>query len=1001
MAKFKNQPRYDSWSLLPGNLSMHAIAKCLLGLSCLFLLAGTSWPQSVTSQTPAQELLAKGKQVYTQEGPRAALPQFEEALKVFRSSDDRHNEAVTLGLIANCQRKLGNLDEALEYAQQALRMKEGLGERAEVGKTQNQLGLIYWERADYSPALQHLQQAIEIASNVADKELEGAARNNLGLVLDERGDYKHSLEQYRQALDLHRASHFERGEGDTLGNIGGVYLLLGKFREALPYYRQALQISERLGLKPASSDDLGNIGLCLAGIGDVDGALASFDRALRIAREAGLAKEEADWHKGKGATLVGLGRYDAALREYAAAEQVYQHSGLQRELVGALNETGGIYELLGDGISAEIRFQRALQLAQKIGNTAGESASLLALGDLERRRKRNDAADAYFGLALGRARAAGDEGSTIAVLNQLAQNEIDRKHYESALQSALEASQVAERSGNAPAMAQSQYVLGEVQRSRTELHKALEAYVAADVLQKQLRDPELGWRVQYGRGQTLEALGKTDDAIGAYKNAIRIIEETRSAISEERYQAGYIEDRYQVYVSLVELLLKLGKLDDAFFYSEKLRARAYFDQLGANTPIVKDSGARQHTQELGEQIRALRHSIQKEYSLPEKERRGAALELYSAELDRAEREYQGLLNNSQSSAPDSGAPWQTIPPSAEIRHLLPPDTALIEYVVGKKTVSILFMTAASVVGIPVSITSENLSSRIELLRDLITERNPEWVQPAEGLSALLVDPLRIAGYLGKIHQLLIVPDGVLNYVPFAALPTGRARFLGDEFTIAYMPSAVTLVRHPVGTSRGRALLAMAPSEAHLPNTTAEARSIGNIFPRTSRVVTGKAATETLFKQVAGNYDYLHLATHGSLNRNAPSLSALELEPDDQNDGRLELHEIVAMKLHARLVTLSACETALGKGYFTETPAGDEFVGMTRAFLSAGGDNVLASLWAVNDESTRVLMVRFYRHLVESGPTEALAQAQRELRQSDPRYRDPYYWAAFVMVGPAN
>jgi len=351
--------------------------------------------------------------------------------------------------------------------------------------------------------------------------------------------------------------------------------------------------------------------------------------------------------------------------------------------------------------------------------------------------------------------------------------------------------------------------------------------------------------------------------------------------------------------------------------------------------------------------------------------------------------------------PRSGAPPQTIPSAAEIRHLLPPGTALIEYVVGKQTVSILLMTAASIVGMSVSITSENLSSRTELLRDLITARNPEWVQPANGLATLLVNPLRIAGYLGKIHRLFIVPDGVLNYVPFAALPTDRTWFLGDEFTIAYLPSATALIREPAGTTRGRMLLAMAPSEAHLPNTTAEVRSIGNVFPRTSLVVTGKAATKTLFKQVAGDYDYLHLATHGSLNRSAPSLSALELEPDDQNDGRLELHEIVAMKLHARLVTLSACETALGKGYFTETPAGDEFVGMTRAFLSAGGDNVLASLWAVNDESTRVLMVRFYHHLLESGPAEALAQAQSELRQTDSRYRDPYYWAAFVMVGPTN
>jgi CHAT domain-containing protein len=193
---------------------------------------------------------------------------------------------------------------------------------------------------------------------------------------------------------------------------------------------------------------------------------------------------------------------------------------------------------------------------------------------------------------------------------------------------------------------------------------------------------------------------------------------------------------------------------------------------------------------------------------------------------------------------------------------------------------------------------------------------------------------------------------------------------------------------------------MAPSRTHLPNTAAEARSIGGLFAGTSRVVSGNGATETLFKQAAASYDYLHLATHASLNRNAPSLSALDLQPDSQNDGRLELHEIAGMKLHAQLVTLSACETALGKGYFSETPAGNEFVGMTRAFLGAGSRRVLASLWAVNDESTRLLMVSFYRNLLRNGAADALSDAQRELRRN-PKYRHPYYWAPFVMVGSIN
>jgi CHAT domain-containing protein/Tfp pilus assembly protein PilF len=962
---------------------------------CVVLLACISSGQNKPPY--AQDLIAKGKELYTKEGPKAALPQFEEALRMFQSGKDRHGEAVTLGYIANCYRKLENLDKAVEFAQQALHMKEELGDRDEVGSTHNQLGLIYWERADYPVAIDHLQQAIDIASALPDKELEGAARNNLGLVFDERGDYKRSLEQYSRALELHRASHFERGEGDTLGNIGGVYLMLGKFREALPYYQQALAISERLGLKPASSEDLGNIALCLAGNGDVDGALMSFDRALEVAHNAGLVKDEADWRKGKGTTLVGLGRFDAALREYSSAEQVYERAGLKRELTEALIDTGRVDQLLGDSNAAGSRFQHALQLARDIAYGSGESASLVALGDLERHSKRYDEAESYFLQALQQARSAGNQGTTASALVQRAMNDIDRKHYDSALQNALEASQLTERNGDLPGLALAHYALAEVRRSQEQYQRAFEQYSAAQNLQEQLRDPELGWRILYGRGQALVAQEKNDDAVAEYKEAIRTIEATRSAIVEERYRAGYIEDRYQVYVALVELLLKLNQPGDAFFYSEKLRARAYFDQLGERNPEVSDPAVRQRVQELGEQIRVLRRALEEEYALPQNKKRGPAIQLYSAELSLAERDYETLLDAAR--VADSNTGRDSIPSVPQIQHHLSDHTAVVEYVVGKQTVSILVVRSNSVIGLLVPITYESLSSRTELLRDLISGRRPEWVDPARGLRRLLVDPLRSAGNLAGIRQLLIVPDSVLNYIPFAALPVTPQRFLGDEFTVAYLPAAGVLALD--SKASGRTLLAMAPSSTHLPNALAEVRGIGQIFGPTSRVVAGKSATKTLFKEIAGDYDYLHLATHGSLNRNAPSLSVLELEPDSQNDGRLELYEIAGMKLHARLITLSACESGLGKGYFTETPGGDEFVGLTRAFLGAGGRNVLASLWAVNDESTRDLMIRFYRLLLTNGSAEALAVAQQELRRSGPRYRHPYYWAAFVMAGPID
>jgi CHAT domain-containing protein len=149
---------------------------------------------------------------------------------------------------------------------------------------------------------------------------------------------------------------------------------------------------------------------------------------------------------------------------------------------------------------------------------------------------------------------------------------------------------------------------------------------------------------------------------------------------------------------------------------------------------------------------------------------------------------------------------------------------------------------------------------------------------------------------------------------------------------------------------------------------------------------------------------LHLATHSLLNRVNPLLSGLELEADADNDGLLQVHEVLALRLRADLVTLSACETALGSGYFAEVPAGDDFVGMTRAFLAAGSASVVAALWDVDDRASGVLMKRFYERLKQSVDTEStadsLTRAQRELHASK-GLGHPYYWAPFVVVGAMN
>ncbi len=197
-------------------------------------------PQSVQQEKP-DEVFAKARQVYSEDGPKPALPLFERALSLYQAAGDRRGEAIALGLIGNCHKRFGDFPKALDHLDRSLAMKRELGDHLEEGKTLSNLGLVYWEKGEYPAAVDHLTRAIAIGREISDRQLEASALNNLGLVYDQLGgDYRRSLDQYQRALELYRGIDFPRGESDTIGNIGGVYLMLGQYREALRYYQRAL-----------------------------------------------------------------------------------------------------------------------------------------------------------------------------------------------------------------------------------------------------------------------------------------------------------------------------------------------------------------------------------------------------------------------------------------------------------------------------------------------------------------------------------------------------------------------------------------------------------------------------------------------------------------------------------------------------------------------------------------------------------------------------------------
>jgi len=942
--------------------------------------------------------------LYREEGAEKALPAFEKLASEFAQGSRAHDQAAALHYVGECHWRLGNFPEAHRYLDQALKLERASGDRLSQGKTLNVRGLLAWDEGNYSEAIADFRKAGTLARAIGDKKLEGSSLNNLSLVYDEQGEYDTSLKQYRRVLELYRGADFPRGVGDTLGNIGGVYLLLGHFREALGYYQQALEISEQLKSRASMSQDRGNIGLCLLGLGEVDAALADFDQAIALAMQAGMRQDQAYWMRAKGDGLVQKGQYDLGLEAYRASLVIYERVGAQAELLEALNDSGQLHLLLGDSASAERDFRRALDMAQSIGLDRGITLNLISLGDVELRRKRPEAAVALYDQARQRAAAAGEQHSLALALLRLAR--VHRSQQQIALAAAeTDQSLGIARKIAAPGLeAEALFSRAELARLQKRYALALQNYAAAESAESRIGDPDLMWQVQFGRARAQEASGDASAALASLEAAIELIEGVRGRLEEPRFRSGYVEDKFDVYLELMRLQLQQGRTAEAFSTAERLRARSFVEQLGGRASVPLSASDRRMEAELRERVRRLQRSLSDTDddgapAYPER-----ATNRFSQELLSVEKEYQAFLDDhARVHAAAAG-----VPGASSIQHRLAAGEALLEYVVGPESLVVFVLTSRGIAVKSSPLRESDITARIELLRDLIRRPGDDrWQKPAARLSAELIDPLEREGWLDGVNRLYIVPHGALTYVPFALLPrpeVGRGELLIDRYTVAYLPAAAALLREPPGPGTARSLLAVAPSRGGLRHAPEEARAIDALFRPNAKMLLGGEATEGRFKQLAGDFRVLHLATHGYFNKSSPLLSGLELEPDRNDDGMLRVHEILDLPLHADLVTLSACDTALGSGYFAELPIGDEFVGLNRAFLAAGSESVMATLWQVDDRASVSLMKQFYGRLSQSGDARnaasALATAQRALRRS-PQLGHPYYWAAYVVVGQIN
>ncbi|MEW6670125.1 MAG: CHAT domain-containing protein [Thermodesulfobacteriota bacterium] len=523
-------------------------------------------------------------------------------------------------------------------------------------------------------------------------------------------------------------------------------------------------------------------------------------------------------------------------------------------------------------------------------------------------------------------------------------------------------------------------------KSLYETGKLKEAKEGYEQLLKHPQIKQIGgmyWPVLLDRARIARQEGDAAAAEGFLREAVDVIEKQRASINTEAGRIGYVGDKQAVYQELISLLIDQGRPAEAFEYVERSKGRALVDLLASQ------KGFAVHTAEAAGVRKTLADIAQAEKQL------GVVNDAGSGPKGSTTRGISvDLKKDLAAKAPELAAlVTVTGAPVREIQERLLPDETLVEYYACERDWFAFVLSRGDIRVLKLG--TFDIETAVKEFRAALTDpASPDHLRYAGDLYQKLFKP--ISGLL-KTERLIIVPHGALHYLPFGALSSGR-EYLVERAKLRVLPTASVLKYLKTRSNKKdfRMLIMANPNlgdpRYDLKYAQAEALAIAKLMPQTNVLLRDDAKPSVLI-ETAGQYRMIHLAAHGIFDPDNPLGSALLLSRSGGDDGLLKAGSLYQLSLDADLVTLSACETALGK-----ITKGDDVVGFTRGFLYAGSSAIVSTLWKVDDRATMDLMVAFYKKLLTMPKDEALQAAQLEAKK---RYPHPFYWASFQLTGNAK
>jgi|GEM_PF-860571 len=874
------------------------------------------------------------------------------------------------------------------------------GNTAALGQGHRGLGVVLYAQSKYAAARKELTQALVLCTSARDSLCKAETRQDLGMVAQQSGDWTRARILYRSALQEYQARK------DTT-------------REAA--------IWRDLGMDPSLTDEQSE---------------KDIRRGLAILGHPGNQEVAGELLEDWGDLLFHEGNYGGAVEKLEQAESLFQQIGNRSSLASVLVSEGRIYR--ADGVPAQALdfYKRALAIDRSIGDRFLEAETLNALAVSEEELGRGKTSLALYESALAVARQTGSPLLVNFLLGNIAGQHLEM-HQDAPAARMIEDVLSRKITPYLRAKLYIQLANADVDLGRDQA--ALKAANRGLQLSESFGDREDDFYGYYWRAQAENKLGQKNAALADAYSATRVLEAIRQKLVPMDFMKRGFADRSEFLFNFtINLLYEEGHDLRALALSEEARARAFGDLLASRQANPEPAGTKlAAADELEAQARAVRTRADSPGSTVTLTLRGAKSRVASP-ADRPR--LAPALPSIASSKPFS---------LAQIRAFAAQNRAtILSYWVGPKATLIwvvgqdgeIHCTRVTVSRARLHAIVNRLwpSPQLQVER---TRRVPETNERTAGrhrligrggedlefssptradwreLYALLIRP--VASYLptAKGSLLTIEPQGPLLLLPFAALIDGHGHYLVERYCLDYTPSLslfpyfarasareapphFLLVADPANPAPGPGGTRLPP----LPGAREEVSSVARMLSASEvTMLAGRDAQAGRVEADFANSTVIHLATHAIVEDASPwdSYLAFGREQHPRTTGRLTVGEIYALKLHANLVFLSACRTAMGK------VSGDGIAGLTRAFIYAGASSVIASLSDVSDETTVRLVPDFYTEWLKGDTkAQALRAAQlrlmRELRAGRVKIHtaygtfalpeNPMLWASFVLEG---